>query len=127
MAICNKRATGGPTQHGIALEFYLRPQVGSVCLSGLDFEKLAIGLVNLIDCVNLHRANWRINNHQTCPQPLPPYLLLTRLRNRDIRFIGAICCDPRSGIDKYSPTNKKKKRVKNTRWRSHSVFHEVFS
>ena len=31
-------------------------------------------------------------------------------------FIGAICCDPRSGIDKYSPTNERKNRVFFTRF-----------
>ena len=40
--------------------------------------------------------------------------------------IGAICCDPRSGSDKYSPTNERKNRVKNTRWRSHRVFFTRF-
>ena len=45
---------------------------------------------------------------------------------RDIQNIGAICCDPRSGIDKYSPTNERKNRVKNTRWRSHRVFFTRF-
>ena len=25
-----------------------------------------------------------------------------------IAVIGAICCDPRSGVDKYSPTNERK-------------------
>ena len=39
---------------------------------------------------------------------------------------GIICCDPRSGIDKYSPTNERKNRVKNTRWRSHRVFFTRF-
>ena len=42
------------------------------------------------------------------------------------RINGAICCDPRSGIDKYSPTNERKNRVKNTRWRSHRVFFTRF-
>ena len=41
-------------------------------------------------------------------------------------YIGAICCDPRSGIDKYSPTNERKNRVKNTRWQSHRVFFTRF-
>ena len=36
--------------------------------------------------------------------------------------IGTICCDPRSGINKYSPTNERKIRVKNPRWRSHRGF-----
>ena len=40
--------------------------------------------------------------------------------------LGAICCDPRSGINKYSPTNERKNRVKNTRWRSYRVFFTRF-
>ena len=41
--------------------------------------------------------------------------------------IGAICCDPRSGIDKYSPINERKNRVKHKVAKPPSVFHEVFS
>ena len=41
---------------------------------------------------------------------------------------GAICCDPRSGIDKYSATNEEKKpSEKHEGAKPQSVFHEVFS
>ena len=40
----------------------------------------------------------------------------------EILSTGTICCDPRSGINKYSPTNERKIRVKNPRWRSHRGF-----